>query len=368
MKRFIINAVFILAIVAVGAGAVWKAWQPRLANTGDGQALAAPVEKLPNVVVRLLVEQLAEDALVLTGSAEPWADVTLSAETRGKIEWQPVEEGEPVVAGQELIKINTTTIQAQREQALADFRMAEQDLERIEKLRKDGISSPQEYDRALATRDARRAALRVSEIQLAQSVIRAPIDGVIDALEKDEGEYVDAGAPLVRIVQVHKVKVAVGVPEREIGFVKVGDRVGIRFDVFPDRTFDGTVYKLATSAEAATRTFKAEIELDNSDGLLKPGMIARARFIKRAFPDAITVPLFAVIQRDGGAYVFIEDEGVARLRPIEVGFFQGNQVFVSKGLNAGERLIVAGQRDLRDGQAVNVQHVLSLEDEGQFGR
>jgi len=162
---------------------------------------------------------------------------------------------------------------------------------------------------------------------------------------------------LLRLVQIDRVKIIVGLPEMEIGnFVDGGDVV-LRFDAFSERLFEGSVFHIATSAEFSTRTFRTEIAVDNSDGLIRPGMVARIRFIRKVYPDAITIPLFSVLSREGTHSVILEEEGVAREVVIDVGFMQGDSIHVSSGLANGDRLIVSGHRELRDGQKVKVRRV-----------
>ena len=144
-------------------------------------------------------------------------------------------------------------------------------------------------------------------------------------------------------------------PERDVAMVSIGDTVFVDLDAYSGRTFEGKVFRIATSAESATRTFATEVELDNADGLLRPGMIARAKFIRKTYENAITVPLFSVLTRNDGRIVFVEEDGVARMHPVEIGFFQGDEVHIVDGLSEGDRLIVLGQRDLRDGDRVAVQ-------------
>lgn len=352
MKKTVITLVLCISIVVLGAGITIKAKAIRSVD----RSVKAPIEeRLPNVAVKLLRAGTVNDLLNLAGDIHAWEEVTISAETTGKIELQDVEEGDIVTANQDLIRINTTTIQATMAQAQAGLRLAKQELGRIEELREEGISSPQELDRAVTERVAAEANVRLAEIQLEQSVIRAQIGGVVDKLFMEEGEFVNMGTHLIHIVQVHKVKAVIGLPERDVGLFSPGDGARVVLDAHPGKVFLGTIHRIATSAEEGTRTFATEIELDNAEGLLRPGMIARATLVRKAYESAITIPLFTVMSRDDHRVVFVEDKGVACERPIEVGFFQGDLVHVTKGLADGDRLIVLGQRDLRDGQGVVVQ-------------
>jgi len=177
---------------------------------------------------------------------------------------------------------------------------------------------------------------------------------VMKQVSNEAGEFVSIGAPLVRVVQVDRIKVLVGIPERDVPHFKPGDDVSVGFDALPDRACSGRIFRIATTAEPATRTFITEIEVENSDRAIKPGMIARVALVRASFPEAITVPMFAVLSRSDGRFVFVERGGLAESRPVEVGFFQDGEVLITRGLDAGDRLIVVGHRTLRDGEPVRV--------------
>ncbi len=351
MKKFFLSIVIVAVLAICGTGVVVSVW---------AATKSAPVEVIekpdttPRVAVQVLEPKEVRDNLYLVGVAEPWQAVTLSAEISGKIEQQAVDDGYPVTKGQEIIRINTTSIQARLDQVQADHKLAVQEFQRVSELRERGISSSQEFDRASTNRDATTAMTKMAEVDLAHSVIKSEFDGVVDRLYNETGEFVSVGKPLARLVQVDKLKVLVGIPERDVPRFKAGDVVQIRFDALTDRIINGTIYRIATTAEQATRTFTTEIEVDNSDGVLKPGMIARVALVRAFYPDAITVPMFTLLSRAEGRFVFVERDGTASLRSVEVGFFQNEEVLITKGLSKGDRLIVMGQRTLNDGDTVVV--------------
>lgn len=352
MKKSLISLVLIAVIIAAATLITYGAFAIRA-----GRPVVATVSQqpAPNVAIRTVYASTAKDLLHLSGTIDAWEKVTLSAETAGKIEWQGIEEGDAVEQGEEVIRINTTAIRASIDEAKARLKLADQDLKRIAQLGKEGISSSQDLDRARTEHEVQRANLRLNEIRLAQSVIEAPIGGIVDKLYMEEGEYASAGSHLVRIVQIDKVKAIVGLPEREVAAFSLGDSVEVTVDAYPGRVFAGTIYRIATSAEQTTRTFATEIELDNAEGLLRPGIIARAGFVRATYPDAITVPMFSVLSRGSDRFVFVEKDGAAQLRPVTIGFYRGDDVHVTSGLSDRDRLIVVGHRQLHDGQRVTVQ-------------
>jgi membrane fusion protein (multidrug efflux system) len=351
MVRTIVSLAACVAIIAVGAGiVVVVAWA-----RNDDSETETRAERLSNVRIEVLEPVTVEDIVTLTGRIMAWEDVVVSSETRGKVDWQGVQEGQSVAAGEELFKIDTKSIQARLSQARAQCTLCDQEYERVKNLKERGVSPDQALDNAVANKDVAAANLQMLQIELAKSVIAAPFDGIVDKVFAEQEEFVDVGTPLAHLVQVHKVKAEVGLPERDVPFFSEGDRVSVRLDALPDRTFEGIIHRIATSADMMTRTFLTEIELDNPEGCLRPGMIARADMVRNTYPNSIQIPIFAAILADEQRFVFVEEDGVARLRAVEAGVIQGSSAQITKGLSAGDHLIVSGQYDVRDGEPVNVQ-------------
>lgn len=342
----------LLCLLIVGAGVAVTGGVLLFRDTSP--VSAGKPAQVTNVKVQVLESHAVEDLLLLNGRIEPWEEVTIGAEVTGSIEWKGVNEGDVVEKGQELFRIDTTSLQTTYDQALARDRLATEEWKRIENLRRDGIASPQDLDRVRTDRDLAALDTSAAKTRLEKSVVYAPIPGVVNRLYQEAGEFVETGSPLVHLVQVDRVKAIVGVPERDVSRFSVDMPVEIVVDALSGQTFSGTIHRVSTSAETATRTFPTEIVLDNATGVLKPGMTARAKLLRGLFENAIEVPIFSVISLENQRFVAIEKEGAATVRPVTVGRIQGDQVHITEGLAAGDRLIVAGQRDLREGAAVQV--------------
>lgn len=352
MKHFLMSVVLCVLVIALGTGVTYALITLNAKNKAVTDAEKS--DTITNVKVEVIRPVVLDDLLVLTGRIDAWKEVVLSAEVAGNIEWQGVEEGDRVRRGQELLRIDTTWYQTAHDQALAQDLLAAQELERAQRLRESGVSSPQELDRALAQQKVAAADLAAAKTQLGKTVVAAPIDGIIDTLEEERSEWASKGEALVRLVQVDRVKAMVGVPERDIRHFKLGDEVTVIPDALPEHVFTGTIYRMATSADKTTRTFETEIELDNAAALLKPGMTIRAHLVRGTYPDAIVIPIFAVLSLENQRFVVVEQGGVAHLRPVQIGVLRGDHVQITEGLEPGDRLIVVGQRDLRDGEPVRV--------------
>lgn len=349
--------------IATGLGSMLQAAGSAVANVDKeaDQAKAATKNnavKIPNVSVAVLQGTTLEDTLRLTGSVEAWKDVMLSAEIGGKIEAKNAEEGDSVKAGQVLFQIDTESIRAAYDQAEAQFRLATQEFDRTQRLVERGVTAQQNRDSAVANRDVTEASLRSLQIQLNKSIVKAPFDATVDRMFMEKDEFTDTGKPLVRLVQLDKVKVSVGVPERDVLNFKPGDKVKVELDSMPGRVFEGVVSKMAPTADLTTHTFLTEIEVANPDRQIKPGMIARADLVRGVYPDSIVIPIFASALLDDKRVVFVEENGNAVVREIETGVIKGSTVQVTAGLKAGDRLIVVGQHDVRPGEPVKVQEAL----------
>ncbi|MCC6490450.1 MAG: efflux RND transporter periplasmic adaptor subunit [Candidatus Hydrogenedentes bacterium] len=355
MRKALITGVVCVVIVAMGWAVVMAAISSARETDPTGPNHA---ERVPNVKVKVVATEELRDRLELTGTVYPWQDVTVSAEVGGKIEWKGVEVGQEVKQGQELYRVDSMALQAALDQAEAQSRLASQEFERTQRLLDRGVSTKQNEDSAVANRDVSSASLRAMQIQLEKSVVKAPFDAIVDRVFQEQDEYADVGKPLVRLVQLHRVKIKVGIPERDIPYFKAGDEVALRLDAYPEQTFQGSIHTITPTADLATHTFTAEIAVENPDSVLKPGMIARVELVRQVYPESIVVPIFAAILLDDQRFVLVERDGVAELRPVEVGVIQGNNVQITSGLAPGDHLIVVGQRDVSPGEPVSVQETL----------
>jgi len=356
----------ILAVLCTVAGVFIGSVFTRAAasKAKDQSAAPPPVEdRSTNVQVIPLAPGPIEELIVLPCSLEPAADITLASELSGRIDSVGAEEGDLVSKGQVIATCDVRTHQASRDEAAAAKRLAELTVERLTRLQQEGFTPAQELDKAKTDLETREAALRLAEIQLDKAVIRSPIDGIMDRRYFDAGEYANPGQTVARIVDIAQVKAVVALPETHVAFVHPGAQIEVRFPYLDGSVpaMTGPVKYLATVADPKSRTYCMEIKLDNSDRAMRPGMIGKVYLKRRQVPDAISVPIFSVIAKEGRRVVAVEEDGVARIRDVSLGITDGLRVQVLSGLRAGDRLIVAGHRELQDGDPVKVRDVLSLQ-------
>jgi membrane fusion protein, multidrug efflux system len=181
------------------------------------------------------------------------------------------------------------------------------------------------------------------------------VDGFLDRLLVDRGEYVAEGDAAAVVMQVNRLRALVDVPEKDIqalSLEKKAQVIAASVEGSSGSGIPGEVVHLSYQADPATRTYLAKIAVDNSAGSLRPGMIVQVGFTLRELTQVVAIPLYAMVDRDGAKVAFVEEAGKARLRTVKVGPIIGNLAVIEKGLDAGDRLIVKGQQLIGDGAAV----------------
>ena len=322
-----------------------------IANTGTaaGEAPAVPV----SVVV--VEPSVMQDVVFLPGETEAYEDVRVAANISGRVEWMGFREGQSVKKADLLAKIDVSALKAALKHAEAAYRLADNLYERRLRLYKNKIIAKEELDQSETKRTLALTDLEKIKVQYSHGFLKSPITGIINHLYLDVGEFADIGKPIADIVNIDRIKLNVQVPELDVRYIKKGQKTPIKIDAFADRTLIGTVEFVAFKADPATKTFLVRSVIDNPDHDIRPGMIGRVTFVRRLIPDAVTAPLFAIIDKGGERFVFVEKDGVAKPRTISIGVIEGDRVQITSGLNIGDHLIVKGHTEVEDGMQVIVK-------------
>jgi len=324
-------------------------------SSGEHSPAEADQPRRVNVQLREIVPETLHDVVVLPGEATSWLEVRLAAETAGRVEKLLVREGDRVVLNQVLVHIDVTALGAELASARATFELIEDQLRRREQLFQESIISEEELDKVRVEHVLAREALRQSEIEYNRGLVRAPMTGRVNDLFIESGEFVDRGQIMLELVNIDTIKFQVQVPEMDVRFLTKGQDVRVAVDAFQEQDFTGVVDFVALKADPATKTFRVQVLVDNPDGMIRPGMIARVAFVRRVIPEGVAAPLSALIDRGGERLVYVEENGAARARTVEIGVIERDRVQIVRGLAIGDRLIVAGQREVEDGTLVTVQ-------------
>lgn len=338
----------------------------------DGDTAASLAEEaVPVVVTPARVEDVSRE-ITAVASLDSELDAELRAELGGRVGRQIVAEGERVSAGTSLLRIDTRVHEIQVEKARAAVVQAEAQFYtdslravRTRALLEEGAVDPQTVDdleaRLAQSRGqlaSARAALEMAEHDYARSTVPAPFGGVFLDRRVDPGDYVQAGDPLGRLVDLDSLRLTFRVPEVHATSLRPGDEVPFTVNAIREggREFKATIYYVGPAVSAETRTFEVKARTANSEGVLQPGMSAEARIAVSREPDAVVVPEVAVRRLEGGASrLFIVSGERVRSVSVEAGVRPAPGRIVVRGeIQGGDSVVVAGFQRLDDGTRVTV--------------
>jgi RND family efflux transporter MFP subunit len=231
-------------------------------------------------------------------------------------------------------------------------------------------SAQASFDQATAARDAAtwekelaqveasvqkaEATLEMSRQRLEDSVIKAPINGIIANRFLDKGDTASLNSPFVTIVDMDVVKILAKVPAQDSVDIKVGDQAIIKPDVYPGQSFVGTVTNVSPVIDRTSQTCDVEVEAPNPDYKLKPGMFTRVEMTTLQHKGVPVVPVEALVKERDEIFVFVINDGKAAKNPVTAGISDGVRTEIISGLEAGDEFILAGKYSLREGMSVTL--------------
>jgi membrane fusion protein (multidrug efflux system) len=334
---------------------------------GCGPSTAdAPQKASPPVNVQTVLPKHGEIARSITlPSFRVLAlqEATLYAKVPGYLKTLTVDKGDAVKEGQLLAEIEVPELLADEAQFKAESEVSRTNYERMAEARQKApdLVVPQTVDDLRGQWEVAQAKLQRVRTLLQYSRIVAPFAGIITARFVDPGAFIPAAttsstpqsAGMVTLMDYSRVRVQVFVPEPEVPFIKNGVPARVMVEELPKRTFPGSVTRFAHALDPATKTMLTEIEIQNPDGDLRPGAYASVQLEVERKPDALLVPVQALMVEKAGTSVFTVAEGKAKKTPVQIGFNDGINVEIAGGINPDQVVILLGKQALNDGQPVN---------------
>ena len=305
-------------------------------------------------------------SLSFIGSLEGQTSATISAKISGRIAEVLVQEGQQVKSGDPLIRLESVELANSARQASEAVRkaqitydIAKNNYARYQALYEKGAISAQQLEDALgkfqiAEADLSSAAANQgnAEQQLANTVITAPLDGIIANKTATIGQVISPGSSLLTVQNIRQMYAVINVEQKNLGVVKEGLKAQVTIDAYPGKIFAGTVEVINPEAGSTSRMFRTKIQLDNTGGELKPGMFANVSLLTGDSVKVLTIPQSAVVQKQGQYYVFQVQDGKAVRNQIEIGHITGSTIEVKAGLEPGAQVIATSVSRLNDGVAV----------------
>lgn len=326
----------------------------------DESASADSFERSVNVVVDTVSTRDFVNHVNVIGTVKSTGDITITSEVSGVIERVPVREGARFKKGNQLLKIDDSSLLQELEIAKANASTARESFERASALWKESrIGS--EFAVLAAENQAKQAQanLELIQIRVAKSNITAPFDGVLERRFVQQGEMAAPGTPLLRLIRAVDLHVEAGVPARYAGQISVGDPVTVRVDMDGGRTYQGRVMSVAKSVDPGPRTFNVKVSLGAGQTGLKVDLVADIRLEIGRRTNVVVVSQEYVQRDESGYKVFtvINDNGTNRAKTtyVKLGSDADNQVIIESGLSEGDVMITRGAVFAENNIKLNIQ-------------
>ncbi len=305
---------------------------------------------LPKVRVTQSVVQAHSREIVLLGRTQAERMVDIRAETSGRVETLSVREGALPHRGDVIVELAMDDRAATLRAAQAELAYREIGYDVAKALSKKQFSSQVKLAEEKAALESAKATLAMIQLDISRTRIKAPFDGIIDDLSVEIGDYVTTGGIIANIVDLDPIIVSVEITERDIAHVRIGHVANVL--LASDQGGQGIVQFISRSADPVTRTYRAEIIIDNADQRISAGMTAEVSLKTDPAPAHRMSPAVLTLSDDGRMGVkAVDADDHVRFYPVRVIADTPDGIWVS-GLPDNARLISVGQEFVRDGQRV----------------
>ncbi len=312
------------------------------------------------ITLEMVPEELAE-TITLPGVAKPWKSLQVVSEVSGKIMEKNIDDGSVVNQNDILAVMDKRDYQNAYDSARASYETALVNQKRFEALSKQQFITQSQVDDAQAQVKTTRAAMENAKLNLDRSTIRSPMDGIVDRSHIEVGSFLGVGDPVAKLLQIHQLKIQVGIPESDVPSVRKIKQFDMVIDALGGKTYTGQYHYLQKTSDDLARLYNLEIRLDNPGFAILPDMFVRVHIVKNSDARGLGVPMYALVTRNNQTGVFVEDQGRVRFAPVETGFQDGWKIQVVSGLSPGEHVVVVGHRIIEDDELVQVdQRVRSM--------
>ncbi|MCW8876686.1 MAG: efflux RND transporter periplasmic adaptor subunit [Kangiellaceae bacterium] len=322
-------------------------------SKGPGSGGGRPPAKASPVEVESVKFGLSAAYYVTTATLEPSSDAQVFARTSGIVRQILKEEGDDVKAGDILLLLEDDDQILRVKQARQKLNSNDREYKRLSKMRKAGAVSPTEWEATKTNFETAQTDLELAELALSYTKVSAPFDGRVVWREVDLGAHVLNGNLLFRVMAIDPLLIRVHIPANRIGKVKKGQSVDLKVDSTPEK-ISGVVELVSPIVDPTTGTVKVTVKIEAYPEGVRPGDFTEVKIVTDSRNNAMLLPSVAVIEERGEHYVFVEDEGKAIRRDVQIGYVVEQQTEILTGLTADDKVIVKGQRNLNDGNRVKV--------------
>ena len=286
------------------------------------------------------------------GNLEESQSVDLAFKYGGTLEGLYVKEGSNVAKGQLLARVASPTMENTQRTAQATLTQAQDAYERLKKVHDNGSLPEIKWKEMEANLEKAQASYDLATSMLADNLLTAPFSGTIASISAEKGENIPPLKPVIRLINAKSLTVKISVPEDELSKIQVGDQAEIIVPALDNRRYSGKVIEKSLTASMLTHSYPVKVLVDHPDEELRPGMIGKA-ILSVDVSEGIVIPANAILINQKGKFVWVEEDGRATRRPVQISGYAGTGVVVSEGLKKGDHVIVEGYQKVSEGMKVS---------------
>ncbi|WP_298709552.1 efflux RND transporter periplasmic adaptor subunit [Chitinophaga sp.] len=352
MKKVLIYGTLTIAAIAA---IIWKLNANKAANVAKTEFVKQSNTGDIPVVTEKAARVDFDQQFAANGNFMPFKELTYLSEISGRINQLLVDEGSYVKAGQMLVRIDDEIVGTDLASARANLAQLKVDKDRYEAAFKTGGVTQKQMDDARLQYDLAVSRFDAASRKVNDTYVKAPISGFINAKYVEKGTYLSPGTKMFDIVDVSRLKLRVTVPEMQVINLKLGDKVNVTTNVFPEVQYIGKITFIAAKGDQ-TLSYPVEMEVTNITGKqLKAGMYGTANFEMPKQDPTMLISRNAFVGGVNSNQIYVMEGNVAKLRKVTAGRIFGDKVEIREGLQEGETVIVSGQINLTNGAKVAAQ-------------
>ena len=329
-----------------------------LSGCGVGEASVADVDE---ATLPIPVEVTRPERADLYSTYESTATIETDnvANALARVPGQVVdiiaEEGQFVQAGDILAVLDGERLRLEMLAAKADLDRARDEYARHQAMHARGLISASMYEGMKYDVEALKAVYQLAALNYDYSSIRAPIAGVVASREIKPGQTLATNQLAFQIADTSELIAYLQIPQSELGKFNTGDTAMVNVDALPGVPFHSVVKRISPTIDTRNGTFRATVVIDNTNGLLAPGMFGRFTVAYEKHDGALTVPSEAIVEEDDELFVYVVNNNEVERRNVSVGIQYMDNVEILEGLSADEQVVVVGHSSLSDGARVLAQ-------------
>jgi len=310
----------------------------------------------PPVKISKPTREVITDQLQYNGDVAAIQQANIYSKVSGTLEQVNVDIGDVVRKGELLAVIDSVELYQQTLETSATYQNNLLNYDRTKKLMDQNLLAQEDLDNAETALKISQANFELAKTKLSYAQITAPFSGYVTKRYVDPGASISTdNTMLFTLMDLTTVKVTINVLEKDTPIIPRLQKAVIVADALPDMKFEGRIARYSQAVDLATRTMAVEIDVPNTDLLLKPGMFVTATLVISVHPDAITVPTAAILSDAQGTFVYVVVDDAAKRTPVQVGIEQDNRTQIIGGLSGTENVVTTGQQLIRDGAKVKVE-------------